>query len=302
VAAITVHADDADVRSWIAAWLAEGRLAPSAPLEMHITVVTALSPPDDPRAPFPQPDLEIRAGAPLTHTEVRWLAAPALARIGASRADVVLTPAALARREPLAQSFLTAVLVFLLRRAGWHHVHAATAVDPRGRGWLLAGNARDGKSTTAARLATLGWAVGGDDLTFLAEDADGVVALPRRASIALREDGLRLLRRGGGRPVREGRKSAFTPEELGGRWAARVRPDIVAFPRIAGTRTRAEPLAPAEALARLVRWSAWVLLEPDLAQPHLDLLARLTRQARCVTLDLAPDLFDDADRLMEVVS
>jgi len=51
-----------------------------------------------------------------------------------------------------------------------------------------------------------------------------------------------------------------------------------------------------------VRWSAWVTLEADLAQAHLDLLGALAGQARSFRLTLGPDLFCGRDLLQGMVS
>jgi len=193
------------------------------------------------------------------------------------------------------------VLIFLLRRAGWHHVHGATARDPTGRGWLFAGNSQSGKSTTAALLASRGWAVGTDDVAFLVQTDRGVEAVAQRATIALRPEGFALLGLAGGTPARGGQKTAFFPEELGGAWAERIAPQILVLPRVSGDVTRAEPIRPREALAELVRWSGWVLLEPALAQEHLDLLNALARQVRSYRLTLGPDLFERRDLFTELI-
>ena len=235
-----------------------------------------------------------------------WEVAPAFAELapGAGVARVTLSPAATRQLALCTSSFLTTVLIFLLRRAGWHHVHAATAVDPaEGRGWLVAGNAAAGKSTTAALLATCGWGVGTDDLAFLTAGCEGRVTVAAcRAPIALRAGGRQLLRRIGGIPLAERDKSAFWPEDLGGVWTPRVAPDVVVFPSIGHGRTTATPLGRREALTELVRWSAWVVLEPELAQPHFDLLGALARQARAFRVTLGRDLFDHPDRLAELVA
>jgi hypothetical protein len=55
-------------------------------------------------------------------------------------------------------------------------------------------------------------------------------------------------------------------------------------------------------VAELVRWSAWVMLELDLAQGHLDVLTRLTRQVRCYRVTLGSDLFTRPNRLIELVT
>jgi hypothetical protein len=300
---VGVACRDAEVASWLADWLSGMRLEPPVPLALDVHIVENLPADDDPREPFLQPLVEIRSGAPLDDVRIRWRAGEARATIapGARTALVELTRDALRDRDRLTQTFLTATLVFLLRRAGWHHVHAAVARDPRGRDWLFAGDAESGKSTTAALLATRGWAVGSDDLTFLAQNGNGVTALAQRSPIALRPGGYALLGLAGGAAARGGRKSAFFPEELGGSWAGQVTPQILALPRVEGSLTRLEPVRPREALAELVRWSAWVALEPALAQEHLDLLAALARQARCYRLFLGPDLFGGRDVLMELM-
>ena len=301
---ILVTSNDTAVERWLVGWIAPMCLAPPAPLTIAVLVVGApLSDDGDERTPFLQPQVEIRSGPPQGDVRIRWQAGPARAVIapGSSTAEVELGAEAVADREWLAQSFLATVLIFLLRRAGWHHVHAAIARDPRGRDWLFAGNAQSGKSTTAALLATHGWAVGSDDITFLARNGASVEAVAQRAPIALRPDGYALLGLSGGASARGGRKMAFFPEELGGTWAPRVAPEILVLPRVEGDRTRAEPVRPREALVELVRWSAWVALEPSLAQEHLDLLNALARQATCYRVALGPDLFAGRDVLIELI-
>jgi len=80
-----------------------------------------------------------------------------------------------------------------------------------------------------------------------------------------------------------------------------VRPVIIALPSVNGGITSVTAVRPAEALAELVRWSAWVSLEPELAQEHLDLLAALAGQAACYRVSLGPDLFGGRDLLRELV-
>jgi hypothetical protein len=54
-------------------------------------------------------------------------------------------------------------------------------------------------------------------------------------------------------------------------------------------------------LAELVRWSAWVALEPFMAQSHLDLLNALARQARSFRVSLGRDLFRDPSLLDTII-
>jgi hypothetical protein len=301
---IGIVCEDREVKRWLDQWVASTRLVPPVPLTLSVHVAGALPLDDgDAREPFCQPMLEIRSGPPQGDVRIRWLAAPARAAIapGGHTAEVHVTPEALVDRDLVARSFFMMVVIFLLRRAGWHHVHAATACDPTGRGWLFAGNTQAGKSTTAALLASRGWAVGTDDVAFLVQNGGSVEAVAQRAMIALRPEGFALLGFAGGTPARRGLKTAFFPEELGGAWAERVVPRILVVPRVGGEVTRAEPLRPREALAELVRWSGWVLLEPALAQEHLDLLNALARQVRSYRVTLGPDLFSHRDLFMELI-
>jgi len=302
---IGLTCDDAGLFRALARWLDHTGLQPPGGLTLDVRPGDT-TPPADARPAFRQPGVVVRSGPPEGGVRLWWDVAPAFAELapGAAVARVTLSPAAIQRLDLCTENFLMTVLVFLLRRAGWHHVHAATAVDPAaGRGWLVAGDAAAGKSTTAALLATRGWGVGTDDLAFLtAGEAGQVTVAACRAPIALRVGGRRLLRLIGGTPRAERDKFTFWPEDLGGVWAPRVAPDVILFPSIGDGRTSATSLGRREALAELVRWSAWVVLEPELAQSHLDMLGALARQARAFRVTLGRDLFDHPDRLTKLVA
>jgi len=301
---ISVASDDPDVGAAVRAWLAGGRLEPPSPIALDIRV----GKPDvgrDARLPFEQPGVLVRAGAPEGVVRISWEAAPAVAELppGAATARVTLSPEAVARLDECLRTFLLAVLVYVLRRVGWHHIHAATAVDPRQRGWLIAGCSQGGKSTTAALLASCGWGVGTDDVAFLAADAERVTVMAFHAPIALRPGGRNPFRRAGGVLLPERHKVGYWPEDLGGRWVQRVDPAVSLFTSVAneaGT-TQVERLGRREGLAELIRWSAWVLLEPERAREHLELLTVLARQARSYRVRLGQDLFERPDRLAELV-
>lgn len=293
-----IRCDDPAVETQLAAWVAGGRLHPPRAVTLDVRVVERPALHSREGQLFEQPGVEIRSGGRQGGVQISWRQAPAVAELslGSSCATVLLSPAAVARLEECQNTFLTTVLIFLLRRAGWHHVHAATAIDPRGRGWLLAGNARAGKSTTTAWLASRGWSVGTDDMAFLAP-GQRVAVQAYRGPIALRPEGQALLQCTGGAFLERRGKMGFWPEELGARWAQRVEPDLILFPSIGGERTEVERLGAGDALTRLVRWSAWVLLEPELAQEHLDLLTRLAAQAPAYRVTLGSDLFAHPERL-----
>src|SRR3989441_8434802 len=71
-------------------------------------------------------------------------------------------------------SMLTISAALLLARLERALVHAAAVVAPDGHAWLLAGDARSGKSTSCATLAAAGWGYVSDDQVVLAAREDGV--------------------------------------------------------------------------------------------------------------------------------
>jgi hypothetical protein len=302
---IEVGCPDQAVRSAVQRWIDEGRLQPPRPLRIEIAVGPVASPPtNDPRPIFRQPELTIRSGGLDARVTITWDPWPAVAELAhqSSTAEVRLSPEAVERLDECVRRFLMTTLIFLLRRSDWHHVHGATAVDPRGRGWLLAGDSRAGKSTTAALLASRGWAVGTDDIAFLSAARNGMVEVHAfRTRLALRPGGEELLARSGGLPLSGRGKVGFWPEELGGSWVQRIEPKVLLFTRVGSDQTAVEPLRPRDILAQLVRWSAWVALEPEMAQEHLDLLARLGTQAAAYRVTLGRDLFDSPDLLARLL-
>lgn len=300
---IMVRCPDPAVRAALEAWVAGLRLSLESRLFLDVDV-SEREPEQLGETIFEQPELRFGLGPEGRGLRVVWDYAPAIADLpaGATVASVHLSRGAVARLDRCTRTFLFAVVVLLLRRVGWYHLHAATAVDPGGQGWIVSGNANAGKSTTAALLAASGWRVGTDDAAFLARRTDRIVVHTTHAPIALREGGRRLLAQAGGIVLPDRGKIGFWPEDLGGVWTPLVSPDIVIFPTVGRTRTKLQPIARAEALAELVRWSAWVMLEPDLAQAHLDVLTQLAGQARCYRVTLGRDLFARPNRLIELVT
>ena len=302
-AGVRVRCADPGVRAALEAWIDGLRLDPPTGLTLEVAVTQAV-PTELADVVFEQPGVRFARSPGNRGLRVVWDEAPAAAEVptNARVASVWLSPAAVERLERCTRIFLMIVLVVLLRRVGWFHLHAATAIDPDGRGWLVAGNAEAGKSTTAALLAASGWRVGTDDAAFLERHGDRIVVHTCHAPIALREGGRRLLARAGGIALPARSKVGFWPEDLGSVWTPLVDPEVIIFTSVGDTRTAAEPLPRPAAVAELVRWSAWVMLELDLAQDHLEVLTRLTRQARCYRVTLGSDLFARPNRLIELVT
>ena len=234
----TLICNDAAAERLLREWLDGTRLAwPGAfTLTIH-TGATCPFPPDT-RQTFFQAGIAIQAGPDSGTVRVTWESPAAAAEVHASRpeATIWLSPAAVMQIDAASRSFLLIVLVFVMRRLGWYHVHGAALIDPKGRGWLIAGDSNCGKSTTTALMATRGWQIGTDDIGFLAMRGDKVVSMGVRTRIALRPGGVALLGATGGDVMTQRQKEGFWPEELGGAWAPIIVPEIVAFPRI-GERT-----------------------------------------------------------------
>ena len=297
-----LECDDAALALALRIWLDDSRLEWPAPFTIRASVVDALPEPDDPREAFPQPEMLIQAGPPDGTVRIRWMPGLAEAIVHATEpvATVRFTPEAVADLEAAERGFLLVMLLFVLRRIGWYHVHGAALVDPGGRGWMLVGNSKTGKSTTTALLASRGWSVGTDDIAFLRDQGSRVGVLGFRSPIALRAGGRELLGAAGGIDLGRRQKTGYLAEDLGTTWAPVVVPEIMLFP-VVGERTTIEPMAPRAVLSALIQWSLWVLFEEVHAQEHLDLLGRLAGQSRCYQATLGPDLFRNPTLLQDLL-
>ena len=122
-----------------------------------------------------------------------------------------------------------------------------------------------------------------------------------RAPIALRDGGRILLGQATDARPDAGNKWTFWPHQLGARWIPEVTPRVILFLTPGNDQTVSEPMTAAETLAQLVRVSAWVMLEREAAQEHLDLLSALGRQARSYRITLGTDLSSNPSRLMELI-
>ena len=160
-----------------------------------------------------------------------------------------------------------------LRQRGRYFVHAAGAVDPRGRAWLLTGDSGSGKSTLAYALARSGWAVLGDDGVLISIVGSDVIAHPWHAPLEVSSSLVSEfpeLRAQMSR-ARAGDSRRRIPIDV-----PRARPAPLAavlFVERAEHHTLAAQ-RPLGALAALVRQSPWVILDDESAPSHLDVLRR----------------------------
>jgi hypothetical protein len=301
-----LHCDHPAARARVAAWLDDMQLVWPGHFKISVQVGPSCPFPPDNREPLTEPTVEMRAGGrgdEPASVRIDWDLEPAAAVVHAElpHAEIWLTEEAIEVFELAERSFLLVVLVFLMRRLGWYHAHGAAITDPRGRGWLMVGNSKAGKSTTTAFLATKGWQISTDDIGFLSTADGKAVARGPRERIALRRGGQELLGvETKGIPHRLRNKRLYWAEELGGAWTPLVTPEIIVFPQF-GERTAVTPATPRRALSELVKWSRWVLFEPQHAQEHLDVLGQLARQSQCYELTLGPDLFTRPERFEDLV-
>ena len=186
------------------------------------------------------------------------------------------------------RQFLARVGAILrLRSRERFHVHAAGVADPQGRGWLLAGDNGAGKSTLAYALTRAGWLLLGDDGVII-EHGDGrMIAHAWREPLAVSRALAREF------PELAGRQAPAGFDDPRDRVPMRVpiaqRAPVAAVVFLArGERDEIAPVRPAEALARLVKGSTWVLMPDGHAPAHLAALKTLVESARLFQLTHTP--------------
>jgi hypothetical protein len=201
-------------------------------------------------------------------------------RFGAGRGRLQVDPAR-PEAAPNLYSLLTLSAALLLTGLGRALVHAAAVVAPDGRAWLLAGDARAGKSTTCATLASGGWGYLSDDQVVLSARGDGVEV----------EGWLRPFHLDGA----GGERREVAAAELGlGGWRRTAPLAGAIFPTVVPAEpTLLTPIAAADALARLVRQTPWLLAYRQTAPAVLGLLTRVVA-AGAFSLRLGRDTYRDA--------
>lgn len=164
--------------------------------------------------------------------------------------------------------------ILRLRQRGRFHMHASGLVDPRGESWLFAGDTGAGKSTLACALADAGWRVLGDDGVVIERRGDRILAHPWREPLRVSAWMIPAFPRAG--------RVLGNPEDSDARFRvpvaaplARAAPIRGVVLPVRGSRDAMTRVAPAQALAEIVRQSPWVLLGDRAAREHLELLAKL---------------------------
>jgi hypothetical protein len=210
---------------------------------------------------------------------------------GATR--VVIPPSLVEQSWLLSHPLVTIPLIEMLKRCGRFSVHAAgLAID--GRGLLFPGTSGAGKSTLTLALVRAGLGFLGDDMLFLAHEADGPRVLAFPDEIDVTDSTVQLFPeladvltapKAPGWPKHQVR----APERFGVPIVWSCKPAVLVFPHVAGTaRSRLEPMDRMEALLELA--PNVLLTAPQAAQAHLDALAALVETCACYRLETGRDL------------
>lgn len=227
--------------------------------------------------------------------------------VATRRIGVWIGPETASSSTAFARVFFYAVQA-ALRRCGLFELHAAAVVSPdrepeaRPAGVLVVGPSGSGKTTLAMRLSAAGWANVADDLVLLRDGSPEGEAFAFRRVFAATERTLeacptpRVEAATREPSALEPSKRRLDPEVLfPGRFAPSCTPRTLAFPVITGeARSEARPLAPPDALIRLLKMCPWASYDTAVARPHLDALARLARQCSSYELRAGTDLLEDA--------
>jgi hypothetical protein len=191
------------------------------------------------------------------------------------------------------------------RLRGRFHIHAGLVVDERGVGTLVGGDGGAGKTTTTLALLQAGHALAGDDVAFLRQQGDDVVAeaLPRALHVGATTLAMfpQLFPHVRGATTTSAGKQVVdvAPDEK------TVGVDVpvgrLVFPCVTSTPTAARRLSPVDVFSRLLVASAtatWPTLPG--AQAHLDVLGRLLR-VPAYAVDLGPDAIVEPGRIVRAL-
>jgi hypothetical protein len=187
--------------------------------------------------------------------------------------DVSLSDLPVARDPMLARATSFAVCAGL-RRFGLFDLHSAGVVDPHdGKGVLIVGPSRSGKSTLAVQLASAGWSYLSDDEVLLSLVDDAVEARGFRSFFAVSTGDLF--------------KHCFEPDTVFvARRTSHVLPGLILFTRLNNqSESRLSKLTQTETMMRLIRACPWATYDSAVASANLEVLSALARQA--IGFDLA---------------
>ena len=277
------------VTPWLPRWSVRALAQPRSTISLRVGVGDPASPGE---AVFRHPPVEITRDV---HGCLVATAAGVSATLHEREIELRFDPDAPPR---YVGGVLDIVWPFVLPRHGLYHVHGAAVRDPGGIGWLLAGDANIGKSTSTLALVSAGWQYAADDAVYLTQQSAGcVVAHGWAEPIRLTARSATALGVAREEATTGAKSAALLTEQLDARRRDSFPIDRVVFPEF-GPSTALRPLRSSEALAHLVRASAWIVGQPTVAVEYLALLTRVA-SLPAFTLVLGPELLDHPERLAE---
>jgi hypothetical protein len=212
-----------------------------------------------------------------------------------ARIATLVAPAKRAENDVPSMLALSAAL--LLLRGGASPVHAGGVVNPRnGKAWLLVGDARSGKSTTTANLVVAGWRYLSDDYVLLRRGASREIVVEGWPGDFHLDEGWGSHRPTGVRHNVDETQFAEESRQLVAPLGGLLFPEV----QRAGE-TAVQDIACADALARLIRQSPWLLADPGSARDTLDLLTDACA-GRNAEIHLGLDTFGNPPLLEERLS
>ena len=205
--------------------------------------------------------------------------------------------------RPLMPQLIFNAAMTAMRRCGLFELHAAGLRDQNGSGLLVIGPSGSGKSTLATQLAAAGWQYLSDDSLLLYDDGERVAAHALRRMFALHDKSFSV---SGMADIDsldteavpfDPFKKRFEPHAVfPDQFVQDCVPTSMFFSRLTQEPdSRAQRLSPGETMSRLIRMCPWACYDKPAAQSHLNLLARLARQASGFELLAGTDLFHDAE-------
>ena len=215
----------------------------------------------------------------------------------ALRAELVMPVGADANAGSDAYSMLTISAALLLGRTGRVLMHSGAVVSPDGKAWLLTGDSHSGKSTTTVNLISQGWDYLSDDQVILsrASGNDEVTVNGWLRPFHLDEGWA------GGTPALRRATVDSTSLGLPGRPVGQAPLRFLLFPTVVAREpTAIDPVSAVDAMAGLVRQSPWLLADPVVAAPVLELLKTIAMTPG-YRLSLGLDTFRQGDRLAGIL-
>lgn len=204
------------------------------------------------------------------------------------------------RYEPSAsprcvQAVFDSLWPLVLPDHGLFHLRAAALEDDEGQGWLLAGEAGCGKSTSTLALATSGWRFAADDAVYVTRGEGGTIAHGWAAPVRITARTAHQFGLERESPMNEIKSGAVLDVGLAARRTDAVRVRHLLFPEV-GAATSLQPMSGAEAYRRLLADTPWSACVPAHARAwHEELRTLSTLPA--ATLVLGPELMDEPERL-----